>query len=39
MLKEFNVDKEKKFNSTVVLHHPIKKKLSVCVVGILNHVE
>lgn len=38
-LRDYNVDKEKKFNSTVVLHYPVKRKLNVCVIGILNHVD
>ncbi len=38
-LRDYNVDKEKKFNSTVVLHYPVKRQLSVCVIGILNHVD
>jgi large subunit ribosomal protein L10Ae len=38
-LRDYNVDKEKKFNSTVVLHYPVKRQLSVCVIGVLNHVD
>ena len=39
MLKDFNADKEKKFNSTVVLNHPVKRTLNVCVIGTIGHVE
>ena len=39
MLKDFNPDKEKKFNSTVVLNHPVKRTPNVCVIGTIGHVE
>lgn len=39
MLRDFNPDKEKKFNSTVVLNHPVKRNLSVCMIGTIGHVE
>ena len=39
MLRDFNPDKEKKFNSTVVLNHPIKRSLNICVVGTIGHLD
>lgn len=39
MLKDYNTDKEKKFNSTVVLNHQVKRRMKVCVVGTINHIE
>jgi len=39
MLRDYNVDKEKKFNSTVVLHSPVKRNLKICMIGIINHME
>lgn len=38
-LRDYNVDKEKKFNSSVVLHYPVKRSLNVCVIGVMNHVD
>ena len=39
MLRDFNVDKEKKFNSSLVLHYPVARKINICVVGIIDHVD
>lgn len=39
MLRDFNPDKEKKFNSTVVLNHPVKRNLSVCMIGTIGHID
>jgi len=39
MLRDFNVDKEKKFNSTVVLHFPVMKKIKICLIGEIGHVD
>ena len=39
MLRDYNPDKEKKFNSTVILNHPIKRNLKICLVGTIGHIE
>jgi hypothetical protein len=39
MLRDFNVDKEKKFNSTVVLHYPVKRNLNIVLIGEISHVD
>jgi large subunit ribosomal protein L10Ae len=39
MLRDYNPDKEKKFNSTVVLNHPIKRNIKICVIGTINHID
>ena len=39
MLRDFNTDKEKKFNSTVLLNHQVRRVLKLCVVGTIGHVE
>lgn len=39
MLRDYNPDKEKKFNSTVVLNHPVKRQLRICVIGAIGHID
>jgi large subunit ribosomal protein L10Ae len=39
MLRDYNPDKEKKFNSTVVLNHPVKKNLAICMIGTIGHID
>ncbi len=39
MLRDYNPDKEKKFNSTVLLNHPIKRNIKICVIGTINHID
>lgn len=39
MLRDYNPDKEKKFNSTVILNHPIKRNIRICVVGTIGHID
>jgi large subunit ribosomal protein L10Ae len=39
MLRDFNTDKEKKFNSTVLLNHPVRRQMKICVVGNIGHVD
>lgn len=39
MLRDYNPDKEKKFNSTVVLNHPVKRQIKICVVGNIGHID
>jgi large subunit ribosomal protein L10Ae len=39
MLRDYNPDKEKKFNSTVVLNHPVKRQLRICVIGAMGHID
>jgi large subunit ribosomal protein L10Ae len=39
MLRDYNPDKEKKFNSTVVLNHPVKRTLAICMIGTIGHIE
>lgn len=39
MLRDFNADKEKKFNSTVVLNHQVKRQIKICVIGTIGHID
>ena len=39
MLRDYNPEKEKRFNSTTVLSYPCRSKLSVCVIGVIAHIE
>ena len=39
MLREYDPEKEKRFNSSTVLSHPIKYKIKMVVVGTLKHIE
>lgn len=39
MLRDYNPDKEKKFNSTVILNHPIKRNIKICVIGTITHID
>ena len=39
MLRDFDPEKDKRFNSTTVLSYPCKSKLSVCLIGTITHIE
>ena len=39
MLRDYNPEKEKRFNSTTVLSYPCRSKMSVCVIGVIAHIE
>ena len=39
MLRDFDPDKDKRFNSATTLNHPIKSHLKVCLIGTIGHVE
>lgn len=39
MFREYDPEKEKRFNSATVLTYPTKQRLRVCVIGTLRHVE
>ena len=39
MLRDYDPDKEKRFNSATTLNYNVKNSLKVCVVGTIGHVE
>merc|ERR1712115_251399 len=39
MLRDYNPDKEKRFNSSVVLPHQAKSTIKVCVIGNIKHID
>merc|ERR1712232_1364331 len=39
MLRDYNPDKEKRFNSSVVLPHQAKSTIKVCVIGNVKHID
>ena len=39
MLRDFDPNKDKRFNSATTLNHPIKASLKFCVIGTIGHVE
>ena len=39
MLRDFDPDKDKRFNSATTLNHPIKSSMKFCVIGTIGHVE
>merc|ERR1712048_1229111 len=39
MLRDYNPDKEKRFNSSVVLPHQAKSTVKVCVIGNVKHLD
>ena len=39
MFREYNPEKEKRFNSATVLSFPVKQRLKVCVIGTIRHIE
>ena len=39
MLRDYDPDKEKRFNSATTLNHNVKSSLKVCVIGTIGHVE
>lgn len=39
MLRDFDPEKDKRFNSTTTLSYPCKSKLSVCLIGTMHHIE
>merc|ERR1712019_225179 len=39
ILRDYNTDKEKRFNSTVVLPHQAKSVQKVCVIANVNHMD
>ena len=39
MFREYDPEKEKRFNSATLLTYPTKQKLKVCVIGTMKHIE
>ena len=39
MLRDFDPEKDKRFNSSTVLSYPVKSKLSICLIGTIQHIE
>ncbi len=39
MFREFNPEKDKRFNSSTVLSHPCRSKMKVCLIGTMKHIE
>merc|ERR1712146_521323 len=39
MLRDYNPDKEKRFNSSVVLPNQAKSVIKVCVIGNVKHID
>lgn len=39
MFREYDPEKEKRFNSATVLSFPVKQKLKMCMIGTLKHIE
>lgn len=39
MLRDYNPEKDKRFNSTTVLSYPCKSNLKICLIGTINHIE
>lgn len=39
MLRDFDPEKDKRFNSSTVLSYACKSKLSICLIGTINHIE
>ena len=39
MLRDYDPDKDKRFNSATTLNHNVKSFLKVCVIGTIGHVE
>ena len=39
MLRDFDTEKDKRFNSATTLNHPVKASQKVCVIGTIGHVE
>ena len=39
MLRDYNPEKDKRFNSTTVLNHPVKSNLKICLIGTIKHLD
>mgnify|MGYP003300469951 CR=1 FL=1 len=39
MLRDFDPEKEKRFNSASVLLNDCRSKMKLCVIGTINHLE
>lgn len=39
MLRDYNPEKEKRFNSTTVLNHPCRSNMKICLIGSMIHME
>lgn len=39
MLRDFDPEKDKRFNSSTALSYPTKSKLKICLIGTINHIE
>ncbi len=39
MLRDFNPEKDKRFNSTIILNHTVRSNLKVCLIGTIKHIE
>ena len=39
MLRDYNPNTEKRFNSATTLNHPIKSSMKFCIIGTIGHVE
>jgi len=39
MLRDFDPEKDKRFNSSTVLSYPTKSKLAICLIGTMSHIE
>jgi large subunit ribosomal protein L10Ae len=39
MFRDFNPEKDKRFNSTTVLSYPVKSNMKICMIGTMKHIE
>ena len=39
MLRDYNPEKDKRFNSTTVLNHNCRSKMKVCLIGTILHID
>lgn len=39
MFRDYNPEKDKRFNSTTVLSYPCRSHMKVCMIGTMNHIE
>jgi large subunit ribosomal protein L10Ae len=39
MLRDFDPEKDKRFNSTTTLNYNCKSRLKICLIGTMNHIE
>ena len=39
MLRDYDPDKDKRFNSTTILNHQCRTNMDICVIGTIGHME